>query len=204
MPHCHDWDGHSGRDSHIASPCRYPGRDLTGTLAVGQDVANLLAKHLLQDVRIPICNSGKLVWDLQGSRPYADLCTAARSEKRGLTGTPLLDKAKVTVKHLPEHLQLQRSKLESLLLGCQVRIRMPGAQDKDPKANLWKDKHLRVGHEEYQQTAEACSHPLAPCKRVLVDARMGDGKGKVLIATVGQQFADGCKKLPIFPTKAQA
>ena len=63
---------------------------------------------------------------------------------------------------------------------------------------------LRVGHEEYQQTAEACSHPLAPCKRVLVDARMGDGKGKVLIATVGQQFADGCKKLPIFPTKAQA
>jgi len=39
---------------------------------------------------------------------------------------------------------------------------------------------------------------------VLVDARMSDGKGKVLIATVGQQFADGCKKLPIFPTKAQA
>ena len=47
VPHCHDWDGHSGRDSRIASPCRYPGRDLTGTLAVGQDVANLLAKHLL-------------------------------------------------------------------------------------------------------------------------------------------------------------
>ena len=36
-------------------------RGLTGTLAVGQDGANLLAKHLLQDLRIPICNSGKLI-----------------------------------------------------------------------------------------------------------------------------------------------
>ena len=45
----------------------------------------------------------------------------ARSEKRGLTGTPLLDKAKVTVKHLPEHLQLQRSKLEQFAAGLQSR-----------------------------------------------------------------------------------
>ena len=123
--------GEAEEAEEVADQAKSLYRGFTGTLAVGQDVANLLAKHLLQDVRIPICNSGKLVWDLQGSRPYADLCTAARSEKRGLTGTPLLDKAKVTVKHLPEHLQLQRSKLESLLLGCQVQIRkLPGVTTK--------------------------------------------------------------------------
>lgn len=44
-----------------------PVRWSMGPLAVGQAVANLLAKHLLQDVHIPIGNLGKLVWDLQGS-----------------------------------------------------------------------------------------------------------------------------------------
>lgn len=68
--------------------------------------------------------------------------------------------------------------------------------------DFWSKRGLCNGHESYQLTAMACAHPLSPCKRVLVDARMGAGKTKVLIAVLEQHFHDRRKKLPIFPTKA--
>lgn len=63
---------------------------------------------------------------------------------------------------------------------------------------------MREGHEKYQKTAEAVAHPFSPCKRLLMDARMGAGKTKVLITVLDQHFTDKRKKLPIFPTKALA
>ena len=68
--------------------------------------------------------------------------------------------------------------------------------------NFWENGNLRDSHQVYQQTPLACAHPLAPCKRLLVDARMGAGKTKVLISILDAHFEDRRKKLPIFPTKA--
>jgi len=68
----------------------------------------------------------------------------------------------------------------------------------------WDARRLREGHEIYQKTAESVAHPASPCKRLLGDARMGDGKTRVLITVLSQHFADPRKKLPIFPTKALA
>lgn len=66
----------------------------------------------------------------------------------------------------------------------------------------WAERGLHSSHKVYQQTALAACHPLSPCKRVLVDARMGAGKTKVLISVLDAHFQDPRKKLPIFPTKA--
>eukprot|EP00438_Fugacium_kawagutii_P027538 Skav222822 [mRNA] locus=scaffold4760:15102:27626:+ [translate_table: standard] len=67
---------------------------------------------------------------------------------------------------------------------------------------FWEDGNLRGSHQIYQQTPLACAHPLAPCKRLLVDARMGAGKTKVLISILDAHYEDGRKKLPIFPTRS--
>ena len=67
------------------------------------------------------------------------------------------------------------------------------------------DEHGHHGdHQPYQQTALASCHPLSPCKRVLVDARMGAGKTKVIISVLDSHFQDGRKKLPIFRTRSLA
>ena len=56
--------------------------------------------------------------------------------------------------------------------------------------------HVSDDHQLYQKTVEAVCHPLSPTRRVLVDARMGAGKTKVLLQVLDQHFADPRKKVP--------
>ena len=70
--------------------------------------------------------------------------------------------------------------------------------------NFWEEHGHHGDHQPYQQTALASCHPLSPCKRLLVDARMGAGKTRVIISVLDAHFQDGRKKLPIFPTKSLA
>ena len=72
----------------------------------------------------------------------------------------------------------------------------------DRVLEFWKKNNLLSSMQVYQKTALACSHPLSPCKTLLVDARMGAGKTAVLIEILNQHFLDPRKKLPVFPTKA--
>ena len=68
--------------------------------------------------------------------------------------------------------------------------------------DFWKYQGFRTSHKIYQKTPLACAHPLSPCKALLVDARMGAGKTKVLISILDQHFQDQRKKLPLFPKQA--
>ena len=204
-PHCHDWDGHSGRDSRIASPCRYPGRDLTGTLGVGQDVANLLAKHLLYRTsafRYAIRESWFGICKAPGPMHTCALQREARSvaslallclTKRKWQWSTCLSTCSCSAPSWRVCCWVAKCRSECLERRTKIQKRISGKIS----TFVWAMKSTS----KLQRPAPTLLRLVREC---WWDARMGDGKGKVLIATVGQQFADGCKKLPIFPTKAQA